>query len=125
MLLSMSWIQPPEELTLGSKLSENCPMSRSNFAQYIWDTYIYTMIIKCTCKLQHLQECAYYEFAVYVICILSNPSGTEISDLNITSGSSSTRRRRFVCLCAHYEMLVSMHGLAETANILVYIFTNL
>ena len=37
----MSWIQPPEELTLGSKLSENCPMSRSNFAQYIWDIYIH------------------------------------------------------------------------------------
>ena len=40
------------------------------------------------------------------------------------------RRRHFVCLCAHYEMLVSMHwcvrNLAETANILVYrdIFTN-
>ena len=51
MLLLMSRTKPPEELTLGSKLSENCPMSRPNFAQYIGNTYIcYGVLIKKACN---------------------------------------------------------------------------
>ena len=55
----------------GSKLSENCPMSRPNFAQYIGNTYIrYGVLIKKACNT--FQECVYHESTVYiyVICIL-------------------------------------------------------
>ena len=68
MLLPMSRTKPPEELTLGSKLSENCPMSRPNFTQYIGNTYIhYHLWYTNQARLQHLQECIYYESIVYVI----------------------------------------------------------
>ena len=46
--------------------------------------HIYTLWYANRVHFQHIQECIYYESTIYVICILSNSSGTEILDLNLS-----------------------------------------
>ena len=94
MLLSMSRTKPPEELNLGSKLSQNCDLShvQTRFCA-VHREHMYTLWCANQEVLQHLQECVYHESTVYiyVICILWNSSGTEISDLNLSLACSKTQ----------------------------------